>query len=104
VSARVRLPLVAGVALNGQDRALILADSANGLSLSLPLGQWFSIRPTMTATLLRPPAGDGCTWHAGPTWLATASDLPTPTCSTRTVGEVAQPLLVQKRTPGNGAS
>jgi hypothetical protein len=36
VWARVRLPLVDGVALTGQDRALILADSANGLSLSLP--------------------------------------------------------------------
>ncbi len=56
VWARVRLPLVAGVALTGQDRALILADSANGLSLLLPLTQWFSIPPTMTATLLRPPA------------------------------------------------
>jgi GNAT superfamily N-acetyltransferase len=29
------------------------ADSANGLSLSLPLHQWFSIPPAMTATLLR---------------------------------------------------
>jgi hypothetical protein len=46
VWARVRLPLVDGVPLTGQDRALILADSANGLSLSLPLEQWFSIPPT----------------------------------------------------------
>jgi hypothetical protein len=52
VWARVRLPLVAGVALTGQDRALILADSANGLSLSLLLTKWFSIPPTITATLL----------------------------------------------------
>ena len=58
VWARVHLPLVDGVALTGQDRALILADSANGLSLSLPLEQWFSIPPTTTATLLRPPAGE----------------------------------------------
>jgi hypothetical protein len=43
VWTRVRLPLVEGVALTSQDRVLIAADSANGLSLSLPLEQWFSI-------------------------------------------------------------
>jgi hypothetical protein len=58
VWARVRLPLVDGVALTGQDRVLITADSANGLSLSLPLTQWLSIPPAMTATLLRPPVGE----------------------------------------------
>jgi hypothetical protein len=50
--------LVDGLALTGLDRALIVADSVNGLSLSMPLGQWLSIPPTMTATLLRPPAGE----------------------------------------------
>jgi acyl-CoA thioesterase len=80
---------------------LIAADSANGLSLSLPLEQWLSIPPSMTATLLRSPLGD---------WVHMR-------CRTRLsvdgvglahadmfdadgfVGEVAQPLLVQKREP-----
>ena len=106
VWARVRLPLVAGVALTGQDRALILADSANGLSLSLPLTQWFSIPPTMTATLLRPPAEEwvhlACRTYLADDGVGLAradlSDLD------GLIGEVAQPLLVQKREPDNGVS
>jgi hypothetical protein len=99
VWTRVRLPLIDGVALTGQDRALIVADSANGLSLSLPLEQWFSIPPTMTTTLLRPPRGE---WvHlAARTYLtddgvglAHADMFDTDGF----VGEVAQPLLVQRR-------
>ncbi len=104
VWARVRLPLVDGVALTGQDRVLIAADSANGLSLSLPLERWHSIPPAMTATLLRPPAGE---WvHlAGRTHLTddglglAHADLFDPDGF---IGEVAQPLLVQKRNPDNG--
>jgi hypothetical protein len=106
VWARVRRPLVAGVALTGQARALILADSANGLSLSLPLTQWFSIPPTMTATLLRPPAGEwvhlACRTYLADDGVGLAradlSDLD------GLIGEVAQPLLVQKREPDNGVS
>ncbi len=104
VWARVRLPLVDGVALTGQDRVLIAADSANGLSLSLPLERWYSIPPAMTATLLRPPAGE---WvHlAGRTHLTddglglAHADLFDPDGF---IGEVAQPLLVQQRDPDNG--
>ena len=58
VWTRVLLQLIEGVPLTSQDRVLIVADSANGLSLSLPMEQWLSIPPTMTATLLRPPAGE----------------------------------------------
>ena len=99
--ARVRLPLVAGVAPTGQDRVLIAADSANGLSLSLPLEQWFSIPPTMTVTLLRPPVGVwvhlACRTHLTDdgVGLAHANVFDT----NGFVGEVAQPLLVQKREP-----
>jgi hypothetical protein len=101
VWARVRLPLVDGEALTGQDRALILADSANGLSLSLPLEKWFSIPPTMTATLLRQPTGEwvhlACrTYLAGDGLGLAHADLFDPD---GLIGEAAQPLLVQKRTP-----
>lgn len=106
VWARVRLPLLAGVALIGQDRALILADSANGLSLSPPLEQWFSIPPTMTATLLRPPAGEwvhlACRTYLTDDGVGLAhADLFDPD---GLIGEVAQPLLVQRRTPVPGVS
>ena len=105
VWARVRLPLIEGSPLTGQDRALILADSANGLSLSLPLEQWFSIPPTMTATLLRPPAGEwvhlACrTYLAGDGVGLARAGLFDPD---GLIGEVAQPLLVQKRNPDSGA-
>ena len=106
VWARVRLPLVDGEALTGQDRALILADSANGLSLSLPLEQWLSIPPTMTATLLRPPAGEwvhlACRTYLADDGVGLAhAGLSDPD---GLIGEVAQPLLVQKRKPASRAS
>jgi Thioesterase-like superfamily len=106
VWARVRLPLVDGLTLTGQDRVLITADSANGLSMSLPMQQWFSIPPTMTATLLRPPAGEwvhlACRTHLTEDGIGLAhADL---FDANGFIGEVAQPLLVQKRTPDSGAS
>jgi len=104
VWTRVRLPLIEGVALTGQDRVLIAADSANGLSLSLPMEQWFSIPPTMTTTLLRPPAGEwvhmACRTHLTDDGVGLAhADL---FDTHGFVGEVTQPLLVQKREAGQG--
>jgi acyl-CoA thioesterase len=99
------LPLIEGVDLTGQDRALITADSANGLSMSLPLASWFSIPPTMTATLLRPPVGEwvhlACRSHLTDDGIGLAhADLFDPQGF---IGEVSQPLLVQQRTNENGA-
>jgi hypothetical protein len=99
VWTQVRLPLIDGQALTGQDRVLIVADSANGLSLSLPLEQWLSIPPAMTATLLRPPAGEwvhlACRTYLADDGVGLAhADLSDPD---GLIGEVAQPLLVRKR-------
>ncbi|PKK15760.1 thioesterase family protein [Thermomonospora sp. CIF 1] len=99
VWTRVRIPLIAGEKPTGLARALIVADSANGISLALPMRQWLSIPPTMTATLGRLPEGE---WvhMAARTRLsddglgvahATMSDL------TGYLGEVTQPLLVRER-------
>jgi Thioesterase-like superfamily len=104
VWTRVRLPLVEGVALTSQDRVLIAADSANGLSLSLPMEQWFSIPPTMTATLLRPPVGEwvhlASRTHLTDDGVGLAhADL---FDTYGFIGEVAQPLLVQRREPDRG--
>jgi hypothetical protein len=93
------MPLIDGVEINGQDRALIVADSANGLSAVLPMDKWLSIPPTMTTTLLRPAAG---VW----VHLAAATELTGDGLglSHRTlydqagkIGEVVQPLLVRAR-------
>jgi hypothetical protein len=104
--ARPRLPLVDGLDLTGQDRVLIVADSANGLSMSLPMEQWFSIPPTMTATLLRPPAGEWvhltCRTHLTADGVGLAhADL---FDADGFIGDVAQSLLVQRRTPDRRAS
>jgi hypothetical protein len=99
VWSRVRMPLLDGVELTGQDRALIVADSANGLSAELPLDKWLSIPPTMTTTLLREPAGD---WvHLACRTILTGDGLGLATATLHDpageVGEVAQPLLVRAR-------
>jgi hypothetical protein len=99
VWTRVRLPLVEGENLTGQDRVLIAADSANGLSLSLPLEQWLSIPPTMTATLLRPPVGEWvhleCRTHLTDDGVGLAHANMSDTDGF--IGEAVQPLLVQRR-------
>lgn len=99
VWTRVRLPLIEGVPLTGQARLQITADSANGLSMSLPMEQWFSIPPAMTATLLRPPDGE---WvHLKSRTYLTEDGIGLAHAalydSRGFVGEVAQPLLVQRR-------
>jgi hypothetical protein len=99
VWTRVRPALIAGEPITALARTLIVADSANGLSSTLPIAEWWSIPPGMTTTLIRPPAGE---------WVHLA-------CHTRLaddglglahaelhdergfLGEVAQPLLIQRR-------
>ena len=99
VWTRVRMPLIDDEEISGQDRALIVADSANGLSAVLPMTEWLSIPPTMTTTLLRPATGewvhlacrttlsdDGIGLAAGELYDVDGS-----------IGQVAQPLLVRAR-------
>ena len=99
VWSRVRDQLVDGDEITGQDRALIVADSANGLSAELPMTDWLSIPPTMTTTLLRAPEGDwvhlACHTQLTGDGLGLAhGDLSDPA---GLVGEVSQPLLVRQR-------
>jgi hypothetical protein len=99
VWTRVRLRLIEGQELTGQDRALVVADSANGLSAVLPTSEWLSIPPTMTTTLLRPPQGEwvhiSCHTRLAGDGLGLAhGDL---FDADGLVGEVAQPLLIMRR-------
>jgi Thioesterase-like superfamily len=99
VWTRVRPALIAGEPITPLARTLIVADSANGLSSTLPIADWWSIPPGMTTTLMRPPAGD---WvHiASHTRLAddgigvAHGDLHD---ERGFLGEVAQPLLISAR-------
>jgi hypothetical protein len=99
VWSRARVPLIDGVELDGQARALAVADSANGLSLELPLDKWLSIPPTMTTTLLRPAVGE---WvHLACRTLLTDDGLGLAEGElfdlTGKIGLVAQPLLIRAR-------
>jgi hypothetical protein len=99
VWSRVRIPLIDGEELDGQDRALIVADSANGLSAVLPMDKWLSIPPTMTTTLLRPAAGE---WvHLACRTVLSDDGLGLASATLRDerggIGEVAQPLVVRSR-------
>jgi hypothetical protein len=93
---RPRIPLIAGTDMHPLDRALVVADSANGVSARLGMGDWLFVPTAVTVTLHRYPegewvlisartdlAGDGIGSTAG-----TLSDASGP------FGSVTQPLLV----------
>jgi hypothetical protein len=99
VWSRARVPLIEGVPMDGQDRAIVVADSANGLSAVLPMDKWLSIPPTMTTTLLRPAGGEwvhmACRTILSEDGLGlTEGDL---FDSAGKIGQVSQPLLVRER-------
>ena len=58
VWTRLRVPLVEGEELTGLQRVLAVADSANGVSAVLPLGEWLFINPELTVHLRRAPRGE----------------------------------------------
>ena len=58
VWTRLRVPVVAGEEPSGLQRVLAVADSANGVSAVLPLGDWLFINPELTVHLRRPPRGE----------------------------------------------
>jgi hypothetical protein len=70
VWARMRHPLVAGEAPSPLSRALVAADSGNGVSASLDYQQWRFINPDLTVYLLRHPAGDWVALEAATTAAA----------------------------------
>ena len=93
---RPRVPLIAGRKIHPLDRALVVADSANGLSARLDMREWLFIPPAVTITLHRYPAGD---WVL----LSARSDLAddglgstsgTLSDESGPLGTVTQPLLV----------
>ncbi|WP_347057380.1 thioesterase family protein [Blastococcus sp. HT6-30] len=99
VWTRVRLPLVAGLPLTGLDRALIAADAANGISVELPIDSWWSIPPGMTTHLTRDPDGEWVHLACRTQIAADGIGLCHGELSDErgSIGEVAQPLLVQAR-------
>ena len=58
VWCRTDLPLIFGEPKEARDLVLSVADSANGISLELPLASWLSIPASVTVTLARDPSGE----------------------------------------------
>jgi hypothetical protein len=58
VWTRLRVPLVPGEEPTGLQRVLAVADSGNGVSAVLPLGEWLFINPELTVHLRREPRGE----------------------------------------------
>jgi hypothetical protein len=98
VWARPRVPLVLGQPGHPQDLALIVADSANGISGPFDPRELLFIPPAVTVTLHRHPAGEWICLAAA-TMLAPdglGSTLGTLSDAAGVVGSVAQPLLVSR--------
>jgi hypothetical protein len=58
VWTRPRFPLIAGSPPRPSDAALIVADSANGISGELPMGEWLFVPPSLSIALQRYPRGE----------------------------------------------
>jgi hypothetical protein len=56
--ARLRVPLIADEPAEALDRALVLVDSANGISGELPMSDWLFVPPSLTVALERYPQGE----------------------------------------------
>ncbi len=55
---RVRLPLVEGEPISPLQRVLVVADSVNGVSAELELGEWLFVPTSLTVTVHRYPVGE----------------------------------------------
>ncbi|WP_299056036.1 thioesterase family protein [uncultured Nocardioides sp.] len=99
VWARVRIPLVEGEEATPQQRLMVVADSANGLSGQLPMTEWLFIPPTVTVTFRRPPTGEWTLLDVATTIGLDGTGLASGTLSDADglVAAVAQPLLVARR-------
>jgi hypothetical protein len=99
VWTRVGPALIAGEPITPLARTLVAADSANGLSGTLPIAEWWTIPPGMTTTLMRLPDTEwvhlACHTRLAPDGIGVAhADLHD---EHGFLGEVAQPLLIARR-------
>ena len=101
VWTRMRIPFLVGEPTTGLQRAMVVADAANGLSGELPLADWWFIPPGIGVTMLRAPVGEwvqlSAHTHRAPDGIGVATaQLADPDGY---LAEVAQPLMIAPRTP-----
>ena len=99
VWTRLRIPFLAGETTTGLQRALVVADAANGISGELPLSSWWFIPPGVSVALLRHPVGEWVRLAAQTRRATDGIGLTTGQLSDRDgyLGEVAQPLMISAR-------
>jgi hypothetical protein len=99
VWVRPRGSLIAGEPLTQLDRALIIADSANGVSAELPMAAWLFVPPSLTVAIERYPRGEWVLLQA----RSTLTDDGVGACVARLadddgyMGHVLQSLFVQRQ-------
>ena len=99
VWARTQIPLIAGEPVAPLDRALLLVDSANGISGELPMGPYMFVPPSLSVALERYPRGEWVLLEA----RTTLTDDGLGVCTARLAdaegyfGSSTQALLVEKR-------
>jgi hypothetical protein len=99
VWARTRIPLVAGEPMEPLDRALLLVDSANGISGELPMDGWLFVPPSLTVAVERYPEGEWVLLEARTTLTDDGLGLTSSRLADERgyFGSGTQPLLVERR-------
>jgi acyl-coenzyme A thioesterase PaaI-like protein len=97
--ARPRIPLVAGEQPSGLQRAVLVADSGNGISAALDWGRWTFVNVDLVVHLSRPLDGEWVLLDARTRYEPGGTGLSTSVLHDRagTVGTGAQTLLVSPR-------
>ena len=100
VWARPRIPLVDDAAPAPLDQALLIADSANGISGELPMAEWLFVPPSLSLALERYPAGEWTLLEARTTLSSDGLGMTTLRLADATgyFGAGTQALLVERRT------
>jgi hypothetical protein len=99
VWTRTRIPLVAGEETAPLHRLLTIADSTNGVSLRLPISEWWSIPPTLSVTVLRIPSSEWAFLDARTEIGPDGRGIAHATMSDRAgvLARIEQPLMVSRR-------
>jgi hypothetical protein len=106
VWTRVRIPIVAGSPIDGVERIAAVADSANGISRELSIGEYLFVPTSIVLTLDREPAAEwtylGATTHIGTEGLgfttATLAD------EHGVLGTASQTLVIEPRGARQGSA
>ncbi len=101
VWTRLRIPLVAGEPFGPLDRAVIVADSANGISGELPMDDWLFVPPSLSLAFARYPRGEWVLLEARTTLGSDGIGLTSSRLADRDgyLGIGSQALYVERRSP-----